>query len=84
VLIDDQGQIIAGHGRVTAAKLLGIKEVPSVKLSHLSDTEERACVLADNQLAAKAGWDREILAIELQAGRSGFRGRADGLRDRRG
>jgi len=67
VLIDDQGQIIAGHGRVAAAKLLGIKEVPTVKLAHLSDAEKRAYILADNRLAEKAGWDREILAIELQA-----------------
>jgi DNA modification methylase len=67
VLIDDQGQIIAGHGRVAAAKLLGISAVPTVRLSHLSETEKRAYILADNRLAEKAGWDREILAIELQA-----------------
>src|SRR5262245_13239908 len=67
VLIDDQGQIIAGHGRVEAAKLLGIAEVPTVRLSHLGDAEKRAYILADNRLAQKAGWDREILAIELQA-----------------
>jgi DNA modification methylase len=67
VLIDDQKQIIAGHGRVEAAKLLGIDAVPTVRLSHLSEAEKRAYVLADNKLAEKAGWDREILAIELQA-----------------
>jgi DNA modification methylase len=67
VLVDDQRHIIAGHGRVAAAKLLGIKDVPTVKLSHLSETEKRAYILADNRLAEKAGWDREILAIELQA-----------------
>jgi DNA modification methylase len=67
VLIDDQGQIIAGHGRVAAAKQLGISVVPTVRLSHLSETEKRAYILADNRLAEKAGWDREILAIELQA-----------------
>jgi DNA modification methylase len=67
VLIDDQGQIIAGHGRVAAAKLLGISVVPTVRLSHLSQAEKRAYILADNRLAEKAGWDREILAIELQA-----------------
>jgi ParB-like chromosome segregation protein Spo0J len=67
VLVDDQGQIIAGHGRVEAAKLLAIKDVPTVKLEHLSDVEKRAYILADNRLAEKAGWDREILAIELQA-----------------
>jgi DNA modification methylase len=67
VLIDDQGQIIAGHGRVAAAKLLGIESVPTVRLAHLGDVEKRAYILADNRLAEKAGWDREILAIELQA-----------------
>jgi DNA modification methylase len=67
VLIDDKGQIIAGHGRVAAAKLLGMREVPTVRLSHLSDADKRAYILADNRLAEKAGWDREILAIELQA-----------------
>jgi DNA modification methylase len=67
VLIDDDGQIIAGHGRVEAAKLLGLSMVPTVRLSHLSKAERRAYILADNRLAEKAGWDREILAIELQA-----------------
>jgi ParB-like chromosome segregation protein Spo0J len=67
VLIDDQGQIIAGQGRVAAAKMLGMREVPTVRLSHLSEVEKRAYILADNRLAEKAGWDREILAIELQA-----------------
>jgi DNA modification methylase len=66
VLIDDAKQIIAGHGRVEAAKLLGIDAVPTVRLSHLSEAEKRAYVLADNKLAEKAGWDRELLAIELQ------------------
>jgi ParB-like nuclease family protein len=67
VLIDDEKQIIAGHGRVEAAKLLGIEHVPTVRLSHLSEADKRAYILADNRLAEKAGWDREILAIELQA-----------------
>jgi DNA modification methylase len=66
VLTDDKLGIIAGHGRVEAAKLLGVTMVPTVRLSHLSDTERRAYVIADNALATKAGWDREILAIELQ------------------
>jgi DNA modification methylase len=66
VLINDQKQIIAGHGRVEAAKQLGIHAVPTVRLSHLSDADMRAYVLADNKLAEKAGWDREVLAIELQ------------------
>src|ERR1700741_2957401 len=66
VLIDDDKQIIAGHGRVEAAKLLGIDAVPTVRLSHLSEAEKRAYVLADNKLAQKEGWDRELLATELQ------------------
>ena len=66
VLISDDSEIIAGHGRVEAAKLLGLKTVPTIALSHLSDADRRAYVLADNKLALNAGWDREILAIELQ------------------
>src|SRR5258708_30223677 len=66
VLVDDNHQIIAGHGRVEAAKLLGIKEVPTVRLSHLTEVDKRAYILADNRLAEDAGWDRDILAIELQ------------------
>jgi DNA modification methylase len=67
VLIDDAGQIIAGHGRVEAAKLIGLAGVPTLKISHLSEVDKRAYILADNRLAEKAGWDREILGIELQA-----------------
>ena len=66
VLIGDDGEIIAGHGRVEAARQLGMTTVPTLALSHLSKTERRAYVLADNKLALNAGWDREILAIELQ------------------
>jgi hypothetical protein len=66
VLVDDERLIIAGHGRVEAAKQLGIDAVPTVRLSHLSEADKRAYILADNKLAEKAGWDREILAIELQ------------------
>lgn len=66
VLISDTNEIIAGHGRVEAAKSLGIDSVPTVMLSHMSDAERRAYILADNKLAENAGWDREILAIELQ------------------
>lgn len=67
VLVSDEGEIIAGHGRVEAAKLLGRNVVPTLALSHLSAAERRAYVLADNKLALNAGWDRDILAIELQA-----------------
>jgi DNA modification methylase len=66
VLIDESDQIIAGHGRVAAAKLLGVAEVPTLQLSHLSPLQKRAYILADNRLAEKAGWDKEILAVELQ------------------
>jgi DNA modification methylase len=66
VLVDDAKQIIAGHGRVEAAKLLGLETVPTCRLSHLNDAEKRAYILADNRLAEKAGWDKELLAIELQ------------------
>ncbi len=67
VLIGDDDGIIAGHGRVAAAKLPGMQTVPTVKLSHLSEAERRAYVLADNRLALAAGWSSELLAIELQA-----------------
>jgi len=67
VLIDASGAIIAGHGRVEAAKRLGLAQVPTLRIEHLTDAEKRAYILADNKLAEKAGWDREILAIELQA-----------------
>jgi hypothetical protein len=66
VLIDSRNVIIAGHGRVEAAKLLGIDQVPTVRLEGLTETQIRAYVIADNRLAEKAGWDKEILAIELQ------------------
>ena len=65
-LIDDDNQIIAGHGRVEAAKLLNMDRVPVVRLSHLNDDHKRAYILADNRLAEKAGWNREIMTIELQ------------------
>src|SRR3954447_12567641 len=66
ILIDGSNRIIAGHGPVEAAKTLGLASVPALRIDHLSDDERRAYVLADNRLAEKAGWDREVLAIELQ------------------
>jgi len=66
VLIDEAGGIIAGHGRVLAAQAIGLSEVPCLRLAHLSETDKRACILADNKLALNAGWDQELLAIELQ------------------
>ncbi len=67
ILVDAQDQVIAGHGRLAAAKHLGLTEVPVLPVTHLSAAEKRAYILADNRLAEKAGWDRDILAIELQA-----------------
>lgn len=66
ILVDDDFTILAGHGRAEAARSLGIEAVPIVRLSHLSAAEKRAYVIADNRLAEKSGWDKEILAIELQ------------------
>jgi 16S rRNA G966 N2-methylase RsmD len=66
VLIDENNQIIAGHGRVVAAKLLEWQEVPTLRVEHLDEAEKRAYLLADNRLADEAGWDKEMLAIELQ------------------
>ncbi|MGN6716822.1 MAG: site-specific DNA-methyltransferase [Candidatus Binatia bacterium] len=66
VIVDDDLKILAGHGRVKAAELLGFTCVPTIKLSHLSDAEKRAYIIADNRLAEKAGWDRDLLALELQ------------------
>jgi len=67
ILLGDDNTIIAGHGRVLAAKSLGLTEIPSIKLSHLTSEERRALMLADNRLAELAGWDHELLAIELQS-----------------
>lgn len=66
ILIDKNNVIIAGHGRLAAAELLGMHEVPTIRLESLSRDQIRAYVLADNRLAEKAGWDKSILAIELQ------------------
>jgi DNA modification methylase len=66
VLIGADGQILAGHGRVEAAKVLGLVTVPTIKLSHLTAAERKAYVLADNKLALNAHWDQDLLAIELQ------------------
>ena len=67
VLISDDDEIVAGHGRVEAARLLGMHSVPTLRLSHLDAAQRRAYVIADNKLALNAGWDREVLAIELQS-----------------
>lgn len=67
VLIDRQQNILAGHGRVAAAKLLGWTQVPCLYVEHLSEVQKRAYVLADNQIALNATWDENILSDELQA-----------------
>jgi len=65
ILIDDDLGVIAGHGRMMAAQSVGLVEVPVVRLSHLTPTQRRAYVLADNQLALNAGWDTDLLPLEL-------------------
>jgi hypothetical protein len=66
VLVDRDNGIVAGHGRVEAAKRLKLKSVPTIRLEDMTEAEIRAYVIADNRLAENAGWDRELLAIELQ------------------
>lgn len=67
VLIDAAGTIVAGHGRVMAAKKLGMETIPCIRLGHLTPSQVRAYVIADNKLAMNAGWDEELLASEIQA-----------------
>lgn len=66
VLVGGDNIIIAGHGRVMAAKKLGLKTVPTIKLDHLTENQRRALVIADNKIAENAGWDEELLRLELQ------------------
>ena len=66
ILIDDGNGIIAGHGRMLEAIKLGLKEVPTIRLSHLSDAQRKAYILADNRIALNSGWDNELLSLELQ------------------
>jgi hypothetical protein len=65
VIIDKRGRIVAGHGVWLAAQKLGLKLIPVIRVSHLSETQLRAYALADNQLATKSGWDRELLSLEF-------------------
>lgn len=67
ILIDDDESIIAGHGRVMAARKLSLDTVPTITLSGLNDTQKRAYIIADNKLALNAGWDNELLMLELDA-----------------
>lgn len=66
VLIDANGVIVAGHGRVMAAKSIGMTSVPCIRLGHLNEAQIRAYVIADNKLAENAGWDDEMLRLEMQ------------------
>ena len=65
VLIDETGGIIAGHGRVMAARKLGLESVPAIRLDYLTEAQKRAYIIADNKLALNAGWDEELLRLEL-------------------
>ena len=67
VLVDGKNSVVAGHGRIEAAKMLGMTDVPTLRLEHMTEAEKRAYVIADNRLAELAGWDNELLALELSA-----------------
>ena len=66
ILLDGDDGIIAGHGRLQAARLLGLDEVPTIRLDGLDELQKRAYVIADNKLALNAGWDSELLQLEIQ------------------
>ena len=66
VLIDDTGNVICGHGRIAAAKKIGLDIVPTITLSHLTEDQRRAYIIADNQLALNSSWDDDILKYELE------------------
>src|SRR5262249_6361999 len=65
ILVDHNRGVVAGHGRILAAELLAISEVPTIRLDQMTETQKRAYIVADNGLAENAGWDRELLALEL-------------------
>jgi hypothetical protein len=84
VLIDGRNGIIAGHGRVLAARKLGLAQVPCIELAHLTEAQRRAYVIADNQTALRAGWSDELLRLELgQLQAANFDIEPAGLRSRR-
>ena len=66
ILIDKNNGIIAGHGRLEAAKKLGLTEAPTISLEHLTDSQRKAYILADNRIAINSGWDTELLSLELK------------------
>ena len=81
VLVDEQGWILAGHGRLLAARKLGLAEVPVIRFEHLSEAQKRAYLIADNQLALQAGWSEELLAAGAGlAARRALRSRSGRLR----
>ena len=84
ILVDENAGILAGHGRLLAARKLGLAEVPVIRFEHLSEAQKRAYLIADNQLALQAGWSEELLArgAGLAAGRA-LRPRPDRLRRQR-
>jgi ParB-like chromosome segregation protein Spo0J len=65
ILIDKNNGIIAGHGRIMAARKLGLTEVPTILLDHLNETQRKAYILADNRIAINSTWDNEMLSLEL-------------------
>lgn len=65
ILVDGDNGIIAGHGRLSAARKLGMDTVPIIELSHLTETQKKALIIADNKLALNAGWDNDILKLEI-------------------
>lgn len=66
VLVDDQNTILAGHGRVMGAKKLGLDTVPTIQIKHLSESQKKAYIIADNQIALNAGWEMQLLETELK------------------
>jgi ParB-like chromosome segregation protein Spo0J len=66
ILVDKTNGVIAGHGRLMAAKKLGMDTVPCIKLEHLTDAQRKAFILADNKIALNSGWDYELLKVEVE------------------
>jgi ParB-like chromosome segregation protein Spo0J len=66
IIVDGSNGIVAGHGRILAAQKLGLQQVPCIEAAHLTEAQKRAYVIADNRLALDAGWDNDLLKIELQ------------------
>jgi len=66
VLIDKDNVLIAGHGRVMAGRKLGLKEVPAIRLGHLTENQKKAYIIADNKIAMNSGWDYELLSSEVE------------------